>query len=369
MKKNSQHKVFFKQPLLVAFVVLALSGATLGIVKNVNAQSLQEQIDQLRSENATNQSNVDKLQDVATSYEDAIHTLEHDIKETEQAISVSKKRQADIEAQIVAAEAELEKQKDLLKINIRAMYIEGDISTLEMLASSNDLSEFVDKQQYRDSVKNKITSTLETINDLKHQLRAQKEQVEIEIAEQNDSRARLASARSEQKRLLSLNEAEQSSYNQKTQANEAKIRELQATQAALAAQIAGGNLVSLGPISQGTVVGTVGETGLSFGKHLHFEVRNGNGVAINPLPYFNGSDGWIRPVQGGFISQYFGSAWDIYGSGYHSGMDIAGVDNRPIYAAADGEIVRNCRGYCGGYGNSVMIRHSNGLYSLYAHMN
>lgn len=369
MKKPALKSVFSKRPLLVAFLAFTLVGATIGVINNVNAQSLQDQINQLRNENATNQSNVDKLQEVATSYEDAIATLQHDISETEQAIAVSRARQADIEAQIVAAEAELEKQKGLLSSNIRAMYIEGDISTLEMLASSNNLSEFIDKQQYRDSVKNKITSTLATINQLKQQLAEQKAQVEVELAEQNDSRARLASARSEQNRLLSLNESEQAAYNQKTQANEAKIKELQAAQAALAAQIAGGNLVSLGPISQGTVVGTVGNTGLSFGAHLHFEVRNGNGTPVNPNPYLSGADGWIMPVEGGYVSQQFGNPDPIYLYGYHAGIDFAGVTNRPIYAVADGEIVRNCRGYCGGYGNSVMIRHSNGLYSLYAHMN
>ncbi len=366
MAKSIRNSKILNQPLLLAFIVFALLGASIGVAKNVNAQSLQDQINQLRNENATNQSNVDKLQEVATSYEDAISTLENDIYKTEQAIAASKQRQADIEAQIAAAEAELVKQKGLLSANIRSMYIEGDISTLEMLASSNDLSEFLDKQQYRDSIKNKISTTLETINALKQQLAAQKEQVEIELAEQNDSRARLASARSEQRRLLSLNESEQAAYNQKTQANEAKIKELQA---ALAAQIAGGNLVSLGPISQGTVVGTVGNTGLSFGAHLHYEVRNGNGTPVNPNPYIAGADGWIRPVDGGYVSQQYGNPDPIYLYGYHAGIDIAGVTNRPIYAAADGEIVRNCRGYCGGYGNSVMIRHANGLYSLYAHMN
>ena len=58
----------------------------------------------------------------------------------------------------------------------------------------------------------------------------------------------------------------------------------------------------------------------------------------------------------------------MYRCGVHAGMDIAGVTGRPIRAVADGEIVVNCKGYCGGYGNSIVIRHPNGVMSRYAHM-
>ncbi len=64
------------------------------------------------------------------------------------------------------------------------MYVEDDISTLEMLASSKDLSDFVDKQQYRNSVKNKIKLTLDRITELRHQLKGQKESLESTIKEQ-----------------------------------------------------------------------------------------------------------------------------------------------------------------------------------------
>lgn len=249
------------------------------------------------------------------------------------------------------------------------MYVEGDMSTIEMLASSNDLSEYIDREQYRNSVKNKITETLKKIDVLKKKLVAQKKEVDFEIIQQRNRRAELAANRREQNRLLAMNESQQASFNRDTAQNQKKIKELEAAQAALARSIASGSLVSQGSVSQGQFLGTVGNTGLSFGAHLHYEVRNGSGTAINPLPYYNGASGWIKPVEGGYITQQFGNAWGIYSGGSHMGMDIAGVTNQPIRAAAAGEIVRSCRGYCSGYGNHVMIRHSNGLYSLYAHMN
>lgn len=42
-------------------------------------------------------------------------------------------------------------------------------------------------------------------------------------------------------------------------------------------------------VTKGTVLGYMGNTGYSFGAHLHFEVRNVNNVQIDPTPYV-GSD-------------------------------------------------------------------------------
>ena len=350
-------------------VSLILVGSfVVGGVKFVNAQSLQNQIDELKQKNTENKNNVDKLKEVATSYNDAIATLEHDIAETQKSIDVSKQRQIDLQQQIVKTEEDLVNQKGLLAKNIRAMYLEGDMSTLEMLSTSNNLSEYIDKQQYRDKVKDKIISTLSKIEDLKKQLKTQEEQVEVELKEQNNSRASLAASRNEQNRLLALNQAQQSEYDNNTKANQEKIKQLQEAQKALEAALARGKFTSLGPIKQGDIVGYVGNTGFSTGPHLHFEARNSNGVDVNPNSYICSI--WIRPVDGGFISQNYGNPDSVYYKGYHTGTDYAGVGGRPVKAVADGEIVwRGCKGSCSiNYVYYVLIQHSDGMFSLYGHM-
>lgn len=40
-------------------------------------------------------------------------------------------------------------------------------------------------------------------------------------------------------------------------------------------------------VEKGEVIGYMGNTGYSFGAHLHFEVRNSNNVQIDPTPYIN----------------------------------------------------------------------------------
>lgn len=55
---------------------------------------------------------------------------------------------------------------------------------------------------------------------------------------------------------------------------------------------------------------------------------------------------------------------------FHSGMDIktGGVENKPVYAAADGYISR-VKMEPGGFGHGIYITHPNGYTTLYAHLN
>jgi murein DD-endopeptidase MepM/ murein hydrolase activator NlpD len=82
------------------------------------------------------------------------------------------------------------------------------------------------------------------------------------------------------------------------------------------------------------------------------------------------------PMDDVFITQKFGKTIDalrLYTSGTHSGMDFRAAVGTPIKAAGDGTVVgagdtdRACRG--ASYGRWVMIRHRNGLSTIYAHLN
>jgi len=80
------------------------------------------------------------------------------------------------------------------------------------------------------------------------------------------------------------------------------------------------------------------------------------------LPLFNeNSTGFVMPVEGTFLSP-FGSR----GRRVHSGVDIKLESGDPVGAAFDG-VVRMARRYSG-YGNCVVVRHYNGLETLYGHL-
>lgn len=227
LQKSKKHVA--KLPFLVLALVF-LGTAVVPRVTKTEAQSVQDQINALQAQNSQYRNVLDQLQNEATSYQDAIDKLQAQITTVEGQIAANTQEQARLQAEIAAAEAELAKQKRVLGENIKAMYLEKQISTLEMLASSKDLSEFVDKEQYRNSVKDKVTSTLDKINTLKHDLNQKKEGVEQLLVQQRQQQSQLASGRAEQANLLSYNQGQQSEFNNKTKENQSKIDALIASQ-------------------------------------------------------------------------------------------------------------------------------------------
>lgn len=80
-----------------------------------------------------------------------------------------------------------------------------------------------------------------------------------------------------------------------------------------------------------------------------------NTQAMNELPAI------IWPLQGR-VSSLFGAH---RGSQRHNGLDIAAPTGTPIKAVASGEVVLSR--FLSGYGNTVIIEHSPGFRTLYAH--
>jgi len=149
----------------------------------------------------------------------------------------------DLQLQIEAAQKELDEQKRILGENIKAMYLEGDISTIEMLATSKDLSDYFDKQQYRDTVKNKIKDTLDKVTALKAQLSEQQSQLKDLIEQQTNLQAQVSAQKGEQDRLLGLNQEQRSSLDGQLKANFSKISELRRQQAIANAQLGGASII------------------------------------------------------------------------------------------------------------------------------
>ena len=74
------------------------------------------------------------------------------------------------------------------------------------------------------------------------------------------------------------------------------------------------------------------------------------------------------PTDGGSISSGYGNRiHPIYKEEkMHTGIDIGGIGyDAPVYASADGIVIT--AGWLGGYGNTVIIDHGNGISTLYGH--
>lgn len=204
----------------------------------VHAESIQQQINSLNAQNSQTQSEVDSLQLQAQSYQDAINKLRTQITGIQNAIAASKAEQAQLQAQIIADQQKLAYEKKVLGEDLKAMYVGGKMTTVEMLATSKNLSDFVDAETYDSAVQNKIQDTLNQITALQNKLEAQKTQVDQLLATQQAQQAQLDSDEAQQNNLLSMNQSQQAAYNNQIKSNQSKIAQLVAEQAAINAQYA-----------------------------------------------------------------------------------------------------------------------------------
>lgn len=75
--------------------------------------------------------------------------------------------------------------------------------------------------------------------------------------------------------------------------------------------------------------------------------------------------GFTKPVDASIGTSYraAGGSWS---SGYHTGVDFIASSGSTVKAIGAGTVVS--AGWGGSYGNQVVIRHSDGKYSQYAHL-
>lgn len=238
-KKTSKVSI---RKLFSVLAILVLLLSPIMVYTQSSADEYDEKINALTQQNEKKSDSLNQLGSQADSLEEAISKLQKQINALQSQISDNKSKIANLENEIRKAKKELAEQKDLLGENIRQMYLEGDISTLEMLASSKDLSEFVDKQQYRNSVQSKITDTLEKINTLKDKLSNQKVALDNTVKDLEARQSTIDDKKSEQNAILSLNQAQQSNLNSQIKNNSKKIAQLRAEQAAANAVLFGGNV-------------------------------------------------------------------------------------------------------------------------------
>lgn len=96
---------------------------------------------------------------------------------------------------------------------------------------------------------------------------------------------------------------------------------------------------------------------------------------LNPSTIPTAGKGVLRwPLDNVFITQQFGktsSSGRLYASGTHNGIDLRASIGTPLRAALGGSVIGTGNtdgGGCYSYGKWVLIKHGNGLSTLYAHL-
>ena len=338
--------------LVIATVILntvsiSYAASSISSQKNELNQKIQETKDNLNEVNSQKEESQDKVNNLSSqidSYESKISSLKSEIETKTNEVN-------ELQKQLDELEAEREKNQSLLDERLVTLYESGEVSYLDMLLSSTDLTDFIssyymietltaaDKEliQNLENDKKEIADTQEKVNNSLGEI--EKNKTELESVQQELSKAK----NEEQTKVDKLTEQSHDLEND-VEEYEKKMKELDAKEKAQEAALQKKYEEAKKKAEQGNSSGSNSNSGSSSGGSVS-------------------SKGFIRPVKTGKIT-----AGMYYSSGkYHGAVDFGVSVGTPVYAAADGIVVTSTWGGSDSYGYYIKIKHYNGLYTLYAH--
>lgn len=284
------------------------------------------------------QGQLNKLTYTADKLKDQLAQLEAQISTAQSLLTQKQLAYAQAQSQVQAAQKELDqKQQELddrrtaLGQRARGIYESGQISYLELLFQSTDLSDFLTRMEYFNRLVTNDRKLVTSIQDEKEKIkqktlelqsrRDQAAQLQIQAAK---ARADLDEKKAKQQTALDQNQkALQASYEEverlQSEANawNDKIRKLQAAQA--------GRNVGNGTISTWPLPG-------------FYEISDPYGWRTHPI---------------------------THKQSLHTGTDIMAPMGTEVHAAGSGVVIM--AGWNEAYGNMVIIDHGNAVSSLYGH--
>ena len=247
-------------------------------------------------------------------------------------------------------EADLKVKNKMLQRRVRDIYINGQISYVDVLFGAKDFSDLMTRMdilkriiKHDYDLIGKVKQEKEIVVTARAQLEKDRAEAERLVADADEKRATVAAKEAEQQELL-----DQAIYDRDT--SEQAYEELMAASEEVANMIRRSNMSYSGAPA--------------------------------------GSGGMIWPISGPVTSEFGWRTHPISGTRkYHSGIDIGadygtpiaaaqsgtveyagwigGDYGLPIYAAASGTVIH--AGWISGYGNTVIIDHGGGVTTLYGH--
>ena len=215
-------------------IVLAFS-----FVPVANAIDYQSQISSLSDQNSQNQSTINSLQAQSGSYQQAIINYQDQINAVQNSIAINQAKLVDDQQAIIADNAKVALNKGYLANDLKTMYVEGQMSTIEQLATSQNLSTFVNKQEDDIKIQDQLNSLLTTIQALQLQVQANKNQITVLLNLEQSQQNQITGDQNQVNQLLAMNQQQQVSYNAQIATNNSQIATLVAEQIAANRKLVG----------------------------------------------------------------------------------------------------------------------------------
>lgn len=271
--------------------------------------------------------------------EDQIDVIRQEIANINEQIAMYDRLITEKTAELEQAEAEEEAQFDLFCRQMRYMEEQGEVSYWSILFSSSDFTELLDNYMMIQEIIEYDNRVIDDLVALQEKVTADRTALEGAQAKQEEAKAEQMAAQEE----LEAQEAEVDKLITEINAHEDQLEameeELNKAAKALDSQIKAKEKEYAAQIAK-----VPSESGFLW-----------------PLP---GGYNTISSLAGGRIHPVTGKP------GNHAGIDIPAPSGTNIYASKSGVVIHAAKGTGSSwsYGNYVIVSHSDGTSTLYAHM-
>jgi surface antigen len=224
-----------KSFIIFGISVLLIVG-TISFVKPAAADQYDDQIAALTADMAKYQAEANRLNGQAATLANAVAQLSNEKNALQSQINLNQTQSDQLIVKITDTTKQIGDNQDALGKTIADLYIDDGTSPIELLASSSNISDFLNKQEYRSSVKTQLNATIVKVKTLKVQLDAQKVDLDKVLTEQKNARSSLVTKENEQQSLLNQTQNDESNYQGLIKNSSAAIDSAKAAQAALYAR-------------------------------------------------------------------------------------------------------------------------------------
>ena len=307
-------------------------------------QSLQDKIAsasaeeaRLRSEIGSIESEIRELESQVSGVSVRLETLEHDLRLQQEKLNRILRLFRFQTQQLNFYQEEYAVSLDRLNRRLIELYESEDPTTLDVLLSSESLTDFLEQVDYVRTIGSQDAQITTQVNGAKERWHATRERTKVSKKRvetvTRTIAARTAEVRAEKERLLISEKGLSQAKGKKRD----RLVAVQASKAEYLHEVAGI---------------------LAQNARVTATIQSAGSTSYDSTP---SASGFIWPVNGPVVSGY-GMRWGRM----HMGIDIAAGYGTPIVASASGTVIS--AGYMGGYGNLVIVDHGGGLSTAYAHM-
>ena len=216
---------------LVAVAVLVAGSGVFALGSHVFARDYEAEIKAKEQEASKYNSEASRLGEMADNLQSELDKINSQITTIQGQIADSQKKIDNLNAQIKRNEILIKQRRKAMGQVLADMHVDDQISPLEMLASSNSIGDYIDKQEQRSSLRTSLNGKIKEIKALQKKLEENKKLVENTLRDQEAQRNVLSSKQSEKAKLVADTKNDQNAYSalaQKRNSEVAKLREEQA---------------------------------------------------------------------------------------------------------------------------------------------